>query len=106
MIVGIAEGQIDHGQPLEVVAHDEFVHHAHAAVHLHRMLTDQPPRLPDIGFGGGYRALPLGRILRVGVYGGDDGHRARLLRSDEHVRHLVFQRLERADRDAKLLAAS
>ena len=68
------------------------------------MLADQPPGLPEIGFGSRYRAMPLGGIFRVGVHGGDNGHGARLLRGDEHVGHLVLQCLERADRDTELLA--
>ncbi len=48
--------------------------------------------------------MPIRRIFRIGVNGGDDGHGARLLRGDQHVRHLVFQRLKGPDRNAKLLA--
>ena len=38
------------------------------------------------------------------MYGGNDGHRASLLCSDNHLRHAVLQRLKGADRDAELLA--
>ncbi len=49
------------------MAHDEFVHDTHAAMHLHGLLPDQPARLSDIGFGCRYGALPLRRVLRIRV---------------------------------------
>ena len=40
MVVGIAEQGADHGQPLEVVADEQLVGHAHAAVQLDRLLAE------------------------------------------------------------------
>ena len=104
MVIGIAEGEVDHGEPLEVVAHDEFIHHAHTAVHLHGLLADQSACLPDVRLRGGDGASALGGIRRIGVDGGDDGHGTRLLGRNQHVGHVVLECLKGADRDAELLA--
>jgi hypothetical protein len=66
--VGIAEAQIDHRQPLEVVADDEIIDHAHGAVHLHRLLTDQARRLANVGLGARHGAAALGGISESRVH--------------------------------------
>ena len=41
VVVHIAEQRVHNGEPLEVVADVELVRHAHAAVQLHRALTNE-----------------------------------------------------------------
>jgi len=45
VVVGVAELGINNQQPLEVVADPELLRHAHAAMQLHRILTDEGPQL-------------------------------------------------------------
>ena len=93
-----------HGQPLEVVADNVLVDDAHGAVQLHGLLADEARRLSDIRLRTGDRPLPRDRILRVSINGSHNRHGANLLSRDIHVRHPVLQSLERADRNAELLA--
>src|ERR1700730_13352391 len=48
VIVGIAKGVLDHGEPLEIVADLGFHGHADAAMQLDRLLADEFPRLGDL----------------------------------------------------------
>src|SRR5450755_2511552 len=41
MIIGVAKGVLDHGQPLEVVADFGLLRHADAAMELDRLLADE-----------------------------------------------------------------
>src|SRR5437879_6488540 len=50
MVIGVAEGVFDHGQPLEVVADLGLLGHADAAMELDRLLTDELPRFADLHF--------------------------------------------------------
>ena len=52
MEIGVAEGQVDGGQALEIMADDEFVRHAHAAMDLDGVLADVAACLADDDFGG------------------------------------------------------
>src|ERR1700730_766315 len=76
VIIDVAQTQIDHGQPFEIMAHDEIVDHTHGAVHLHRLLSDQACGLTYVRLGPRYGASALGRVVGIGVYRRDDGHRA------------------------------
>ena len=55
VVVGVAKGVFDHGQPLEVVADLGFLGHADAAVKLDRLLADELQRLADLHLGRGDR---------------------------------------------------
>src|SRR5882757_7429196 len=48
VVIGIAEGHVDHGEPLEVMAHDVFIDHTHAAMQLHGLLAHQSAGLADV----------------------------------------------------------
>ena len=50
---GIAELDVDGGNPLEVMADIQFVGHAHAAVELHRLVGDEPAGITDLRLGAG-----------------------------------------------------
>ena len=62
MEIRVAERQVDRGQPLEVMADDQLVGHAHAAVQLNRLLADEAARLTDRHLGCRQRAPTLARI--------------------------------------------
>ena len=47
MGIAVAEHDADGGEPLEPMAHFELVGHAHAAVQLHRLLSDEAAGLAD-----------------------------------------------------------
>ena len=104
MVIRIAEGQADHGQALEVVGDIEFIHDAHAAVQLHRLLADEARRLRDVGLGGSHRTTARCCVRRVGTDCRQCRHRTGLFGRDHHVRHAVLQCLELANRLAELLA--
>src|SRR6266404_344352 len=53
MIGGIAELDVDGGDPLEVMTDIQFVAHAHAAVKLHRLLADKARSLAHLRFRAG-----------------------------------------------------
>ena len=40
VVVDVAQGGVDHGEALGVMAGSEFIAHAHAAVQLYRFLAD------------------------------------------------------------------
>src|SRR5260370_737650 len=86
------------------VAHDEIVDHTQGAVHLHRLLSHKACGLTYVRLGPRYGAPAFGRVIGIGVHRRDDGHRARLLGGDEHIRHPVLQRLELADGHSELFA--
>ena len=71
---------------------------------LYGLLADEARGLPDIGFGARDRAAPLGCIGVIDLHRRNDGHRARLFRGDDHLRHAVLEGLKRADGHAELLA--
>src|SRR5204863_7765477 len=48
MIIGVAEGVLDHGQPFEIVADLGFHGHADAAMKLDRLLADKFSGLADL----------------------------------------------------------
>src|ERR1700686_3359398 len=50
VVVGVAKGVLDHGQPLEVVTDLGLLGHADAAVKLDRLLADEFQRLADLHF--------------------------------------------------------
>ncbi len=47
VVVGIAQGQFNHRQPLEVMGCRQFVGDTHAPMPLYRLLADKFQRLPD-----------------------------------------------------------
>ncbi len=47
MEVGVTEGQVDGGESLEMMADHQLIRHAHAAVQLHGLLTNEACRLTD-----------------------------------------------------------
>src|SRR5882757_2704232 len=51
VVLLVAEHQVDHGQPLEVVADRELVGDAHAAMHLHGALAAELAGLADLHLG-------------------------------------------------------
>src|SRR6478672_3987367 len=55
VFVGTAHPQFEREQPLEAVAHIQFVGHAHAAVQLDRFLADLACRLADHDLCAGHR---------------------------------------------------
>src|SRR5439155_24476853 len=59
VVLGVAEGLADHGEPAEGVAHLELLAHAHAAVELHRLLTDVTAAVAHLDLGGGDKAPAL-----------------------------------------------
>src|SRR3569623_1781553 len=59
MMIGVAEHQFDHRQPLEIVRHRQLVGPAQAAVQLDRLLADELLRQPDAYLGSRYRAAAL-----------------------------------------------
>ena len=61
VVLGVAEGLSDHGEPAERVADLQLLGHAHAAVELDRLLADVPA---------GVRHLDLGRGDRAGALPG------------------------------------
>src|SRR5258708_7847460 len=100
----VAEHQVNHGQPLEIVADRKLVGDAHAAMHLHRALAAELARLADLHLGARRRLAAHDGILVVDLERGHQGHRARFLGVGEAVDHAVLQHLELADRHAELLA--
>src|SRR5487761_2016537 len=63
VVLYVAEGGVYHGQALGVVTGGKLVAHAHAAVHLYRLLADHAAGAADLDFGRRHRALALVRIL-------------------------------------------
>ena len=104
VVVGVAKGVFDHGQPLEVVADLGFLGHADAAVKLDRLLADEFQRLADLHLGGRDRGGALLGAVEIGRHGREHRHAAGLFAGDEHVGGAVLQGLEGADRDAELLS--
>ncbi len=104
VVVGVAKGVLDHGQPLEVVADLGFLGHADAAVELDRLLADELAGLADLHLGGGDRRGALFGALEIGRHGREHRHAAGLFERHEHVGGAVLQGLERADRNPELLA--
>ena len=104
MVVGVAEGHVDHGQPLEVVADLGLHGHADAAMQLDRLLADELAGLADLHLGSGDRGRALLGAVEIGRHGREHRHAAGLLDGDEHVGGAVLQGLEAADRHAELLS--
>ena len=104
VVLLVAEHEVDHGQPLEIVADRELVGDAHAAVHLHRALAAELARLADLHLGARCRLAAHDGILVVDLERRHQGHRAGFLGVGEAVDHAVLQHLELADRHAELLA--
>ena len=50
MVIDIAELRIDHRQTFEIVPNVELIGHAHAAMELNRLLTNETPGLADLHF--------------------------------------------------------
>ena len=50
-MIDITKLSVDHGQALEVVPNVEFVGHAHAAMQLNRLLSNETTGLTDLNFG-------------------------------------------------------
>src|SRR5258708_1526778 len=104
VVVGVAEHRVDHADALEVMTDLVLVGHADAAMKLDRLLADSAPGAAALDLGGGDGAAALAGVLRLRHHGGEIFHAARLLQGDEHVDRAMLERLERADRDAELLA--
>src|SRR5262249_32104922 len=69
MIVGVAKGVLDHGQPLEIVADLGLLRHADAAVQLDRLLADELSGFADLHFCGGDRGCALPGIVEIPRHG-------------------------------------
>src|SRR5271170_4410816 len=65
MIVGVAKGVLDHGQPLEVVADPGFLGHADAAMELDRLLADEFARFADLHFRRRHRGGALFGVVEI-----------------------------------------
>ena len=80
-----------------------FVRHAHPAMQLHRLLTDETRRLTDPRLRRGNRAAAFVRVIARVARSGQIRDRTRLLGVDQHLDHAMLQRLEPRDRRAELL---
>src|SRR4051812_11642530 len=69
VVVGVAKGVFDHGQPLEVVADLGFLGHADAAMKLDRLLADELQGFSDLHLGGGDRGGALLGAVEIGRHG-------------------------------------
>jgi hypothetical protein len=85
------------------VADRQLLGHAHSAVQLHRLLTDESGRPADRRLRGRYRP-GAGSRLRLEVEHGEIHCGHGLLEFQVHVDHPVLQHLEAADRLPELLA--
>src|SRR2546430_12573731 len=104
VVVGVAKGVFDHGQPLEVVADLGFLGHADAAVKLDRLLADELAGLADLHLGRGDRGRTFLGAVEIGRHGREHRHAAGLFERHEHVGGAVLQGLEAADRHAELFS--
>jgi len=104
MMIDIAERGFDDSETLEQMGSRDLVGHAHAAMQLHCLLSDEARRLPHPHFCRRYRAATLVDIVAAVTHGRQIRRRARLLGVDQHLDHPVLQRLEAADRQTELLA--
>src|SRR6185437_5226207 len=59
MIIGVAEGVLDHRQPFEIVADLGFHGHADSAMKLDRLLADKFPGFADLNLRRRHRGRPL-----------------------------------------------
>ena len=103
VMIDIAELAFEDRQTLEIVANSVFVGHAVAAVDLNRFLANQARRLANADLGCRNGTLALFFILTQ-LERGEIGERDRALIGGVHVHHAVLENLERADRNAELLA--
>src|SRR6266436_7601137 len=104
VVLGVAEGVLDHGEALEIVADLGFHGHADAAMKLDRLLADEFQRLADLHLRRGNSGRALLGVVEIGRHGRKHRHAAGLLDRDEHVGGAVLQGLEAADRHAELLS--
>src|SRR6185295_1565648 len=91
MMLDIAPAHVDAVQSLDVVADRQFIGHAHATVHLYRLLADQAPASTDDGLRCGDGLAPLDRIVTVQTGGGTVGDGARLLYCGNHLGRAMLQ---------------
>ena len=91
-------------EALEPVRRRDFVRHAHAAVQLHRLLSDEARSLSDARLRSGNRLTTRVGVRARVARGREIRDRARLLGVDQHLDHAMLQRLKARDRRAELLA--
>src|SRR6266568_9270996 len=77
VVLGVAEGLADHGEPTERVADLELLGHAHAAVQLHRFLAHVAARVGYLDLGRGDGVATLACRGRVHLDAGEIGHGSR-----------------------------
>ena len=102
MIGGIAELDIDRGDPFEVMPDVQFVAHAHASVKLDGLLGNEARGIAHLRFRAGRQFRPIwlsGGEAEVQML----GERNRFFERDEHVDHAVLQDLKRPESHPELL---
>ena len=104
-MIRVAELLRNHRKAAKRVADLQLVTHPHATVELDRLLTDVPASVGDAYLRRRHDSLAADRVgFGVDRRAREARHRFRLFVFDHHVDHPMLQRLERADRNAELLA--